>query len=1066
MFRAIWRRVIVLMIVTAIVVFSVPLPQAIDAQDGNERLERLIQFGGAIHAAIFDGTDALVAEGDSIVRIPLIGTQAYQPSERLSLNYGVITDLLQTSQALYALTNSHILILDAAGRSVLSAIDGGGEHLTHSGDILAVETSEAGIRLYDILPTSELRLQSQIPISSQLGGSTFLNQDLLAIADQSAGLRILNIEDPMHPQSVSAIQGITPVEDVASFAQWVYVTNQHRVYIVNTSNPQQPTVIGHYAPIHDVQDIERFGPYLLMADGVDGLKAYEQTQVDQIPRYLNSQIAAPAYHIAIDPTQQWMVSTHQDGIRFYDATQLPRFQRLSFLPLWSPPTGIHFIFGQALALVPVGSGGAAIVDFSNPESPRVAAALSFSGPVQEILAHPIYTNLLYLTLGDGQLLTIMIDPNNPENTTVFSEISLSGQPDELDIDPDGRILAVATGRSGLNFYTLFPDPAQPRLIAEAAANSTQTAGITQIEYAGDRLWVALNGQTLQLFGIHNRTLRLLDVTAVEGKYLTVDEEGTISISGQNHLETLSIDRNRLRRYPTYYAPTAYQDVQAVLGQVILANNSPEASLLVLDVGNPTGPTELRSISSPIPIEKFTLNGDDILLTHPVAGMAHIRFPLLMSAQIDHQPQVAGIYSPAMLMGHFRLGQNNKLLAVGQRSVQWDMTDLSLSEMGYQPIMDGVMLRDGVVFLDENFSPVRVDGIGQRVVQNPALHGLWLASDGQNVWLLNYQGQLYTLDSTTLDMIQPMFTIEMNSASMAMLYTDGDLLLGTYAGELWAFNPSTQSLIRLFETNSPILSLSDFPDTSGQILLTTQAGDLWWLDLSDPEAVQTIARYQTSSAILASDADSTGQWIAIGTETCGVQVLAAHSPQDGLTVYAQHPDTPITDVHFVGNRIFALTAGIPTLYQFNPDGNPLRPEIPHHPIPRSMSEVSSPVQMLMWQSAVSSCLSVDYEVWIDGQLMGTTQSPQWILPSPIDHDFRWQVISIDAYGNRAASTEWQVYAPVSGWYASPSSVDNMHRLRQTQTHPVAPPIWLFGLVLAGMGLIGLTTLVRRLFPKRT
>lgn len=1054
------------LVIVAVIIYPIASPEYSTAQDGKERLERLTQFGGAIHAAIFDGTDALVAEGNSLVRIPLIGPQAYQPTGRLTLDYGVITDLLQTPQALYALTDSHILIFDPAGRSILRVIDSGGERLTYLGNILAVETREAGVRLYEILPTSELVLQSQIPISSQLRGSTFLNQDLLALTDQSAGLRILNIEDPMHPQSVGAIQGVTPAENVASFAQWLYVTNQHRVHIVNTSNPRQPSIIGHYVPVHDIQDIEQLGDYLLIADGGDGLKVYEQTSTDQMPRYLSSQIAVPAFHVGIDPSYQWFASTHQDGVRFYDATQLPRFQRLSFLPLWSRPTGIHFIVGQPLVLVSVGTGGAAIVDIADPASPRVVSALTFSGPVQEIIAHPVYTNLLYLTLGDGQLLTISVDANNPQNITVFSEISLSGQPDEMSLSEDGRILAVATGRSGLNFYSLFPNPTQPRLIAELSANVPETAGITQIEYVSDGMWLALNGQTLQLLSVQNRALRFLDEVEVEGKFLAVSETGTVSIGGQNQLTTLSIEANRLRRHANYHAPTAYHDIQAVLGQVVLATDDPDVGLLVLDVSIPTDPTEQRSITSPIPIEQFILNGDDILLVHPDDGLAHIRFPLLMSSQVDHQPQLAGTYLPPQLMGHFRLGQDDNLLVFGQSSVQWDMTQQTVSQMVHRPIMDGVMLNDGMVVLDENFSPVRLDNLGQTVAQNMTVHGLWLATDGQLVWLLDSLGHLYTLDSASLDVIRPPYALDLDSAPTAILNKGNDLLIGTQVGDLWAFNPSTQSLIRLFEANSPILDLADLTHTSDQILLTTHDGDLWWLDVRDSETVQSIAHYQTASPILASSADSTGQWIAIGTETCGLQVLAANEPQNGLSLYAQYPDAPITDVYFEDDRIYALTGGIPTIYQFNADGILIQPEIPHRPIPQSMMEVSSSVQTLTWHSDISSCQSVDYEVWVDDQLIGTTQLLQWTLSSSIDYDFRWQVIAVDAYGNRVASPEWQVYAPVSGWYASPPTFENTHHLEQTQTSNLSPPFWLFGLVLAGMGLLGLATLIRRLFPSRT
>lgn len=1063
-----WRWIITLisLVIILILGYSIFLPKQTYAQQDQPRLERLTQLGGSINAAIFDSTDALIAEGESLVRMPLLGTNAYQPSDRLPLNYGVIQDLLQTPQVIYAITDSHIVILDITGHSILKVYNGGGERLNYWEDKLVVETREAGIRLYSIMSDGTLLLQSQISAASQLQGSTFLNGNLLATADQFAGLRVFNIEDAAQPLSIGTLQGITPINGVTSFAQWLFVTNQHRVHIVNTRNPEEPSIIGHYAPIQDVQDIQRLNDYLLIADKVDGLKIYEQSQADQFPRYLGGQIATSAYHVAVDPTQQWIISTHQDGIYFYDVSQLPNFLPVSFVPLWTQPTGVSFINGQPLALISVGTGGAAIVDFSIPESPRVVAALPFSGPVEEIRAHPIYTNLLYITLGDGQLLTISINPNNPAITTVFSEIPLSGQPDDMAIDPDGRLLAVSTGRSGLNVYTLFPDPTQPRMIAELAAKSRQTAGVTQIEYVNDDLWIALNGQTLQLLSIHNRTLRLLDEIEVLGNHLAVNNAGRISISGQNQLTTLLIEDNRLRKQSIYHAPASYNDIQAILGQVILASDDPDAGLVILDINNPTNPIEQRFVSTMSPVENFVLNGDDILLTHLISGLTHIRFPLSMATLAENQPQIAGIYHPSQSMRQLSLGQNDTMYAFGQSMYQWDMSTSKLFEIPPHQVIDGIFLDNGAILLDENLNLVRINELGQQVAQNSNLRGVKIASDGQQVWLLSIDGQLYTLDLITLESTEPAYDLGLSTSPTTMLYEDNQLLIGTQGGDLLVFDPLTQSISNLFEANSPILSLTGFPQTSNQILFTTHAGDLWWLDRSNSDSVQTIAHYHTQSPILTSSVDPTEQWIGLGTEICGLQVLDAHSAQAGLNLYAQLPDLPITDLHFSDEYIYALTAGVPTIYQFNVDGMPLQPETPHHPAPQSMAEASSPVQSLTWQSSTTPCFSVDYEVWINGQLMGTTQSAQWTFPSPPEKDFRWQVVAIDTYGNRAVSPEWQVYLPISGWVVDTPSFDNMRRLGEPQTATMSPPIWLFGFVLTGMGLLALGTLVRRVLLGKT
>ncbi|KAB2860753.1 MAG: hypothetical protein F9K46_09465, partial [Anaerolineae bacterium] len=79
-------------------------------------IEKIAEFGGPIRAAVLDGADALIAEGEAIVRVSLIGDHAYQPTERHALGQGSVLDLARTSQALYALTTQSLVILSPDAR--------------------------------------------------------------------------------------------------------------------------------------------------------------------------------------------------------------------------------------------------------------------------------------------------------------------------------------------------------------------------------------------------------------------------------------------------------------------------------------------------------------------------------------------------------------------------------------------------------------------------------------------------------------------------------------------------------------------------------------------------------------------------------------------------------------------------------------------------------------------------------------------------------------------------------------------------------------------------------------
>ncbi|MCB9436936.1 MAG: hypothetical protein H6673_08075 [Anaerolineales bacterium] len=900
------------------------------------RLLRVEQLGGPVRAVVLDGIDSLNAEGDSLVRVPLLGADAYQVTERFTLPYGPILDLYRTEQAIYALTNSHLIILSPDGRQVVEVLAGGGERLTVSPDRLVVSSHEAGVRAYPILVDGSLGQGLLIPTPTDTQQTALVDNSLLALADHSAGLRLIRLTGT-GAQVSSSLSEVSPSTGVANFSHWLYVSSQHRLYIVDTAIT--PRVVGYYAPLHDTQGLAWWDGWLLVADGADGLKVYN---TEPFIQYRNSQLNTPTYHVAVN--DKAIVTTHPNGLSIFGVGSLPDVTMQRFVPLWDTPRGLS-LNGQS-ALVALGVGGLGIVDIA---SGHVRNSLTFpNSSVQHAIAHPDYPNLLYLALEDGRLVTLYSD----QKSVITSDLPVAGTPTYLAIQDD--TLALASGRAGLQFFSLNPDPTQPQLIDTLPPHDLATSGITYVQASAQQRWLMRDGNGMQWVQLDQRTLRILTTQPdIEGHTL-ITPNGQLLVAKDNQLDSYRNIGDQFIEESHYRAPLAYTDLQARLGQVVAATEN--AGIVVLDVQHAALPREQRWID--IAAQRLTIQGDDWIVLQTGGGWVHLRFPLLLADRPAVEPVVVGQYQPTL--------GTRRLLPIFAKAA-----------------LDGVRLNNVDILLDANGVPYRPDS----QVSNPDVVGIALASDGYQVWLIGHSGQLWQLDPQTLAVIPP--TLDLAIPASSMTSHAGLLWVGTRTGELWQVSLNGQLQQVRNDLGGAVLQIKALDD--GTWLVSADRGGLWWLS-SD---FATLAHTPTSA--FAADVDTTGQWVAVATGACGLHVF-----DRALNLQAYLHAEVVTDVRFEGGDILAATNGIPTRYAFNPDRPPLPPPQPHR------------LNDIAWEP--TPCLDLRYEVWIDDVLMGTTEQTTWQPPQ--GRDYRWQVVAIDTLGNRSRSPEWTAYAPITNWIGAP------------------------------------------------
>ncbi|NDJ85038.1 MAG: hypothetical protein GYB66_04045 [Chloroflexi bacterium] len=1051
-----WRDVCYRLIIALLVLFMVSgesTQRPTQAQQASPpRLQYLTELGGPIRAVEIDGVDAVLAEGESIVRVPLLGTSAYQATQRLTLRYGPVLDLKQTEQALYAVTASHLVVVSRPAGSIRAAIRGGGERIDLWQNMLAVSSREHGVRLFAIQSEGDLRSLGTVATPSEVHQTVFTSRGLLAVPDRSTGLRLVVPGEQHQVQGVlSEIGGSTTI---ASFDQWVFVSAEQQLYSVDASGQQGLRLAGVYSPAQTPQDFARWGKHLAIADGDNGLKLYTIDRSTGELKYENARVVLPANTVAISPDGQYLLVAELQGIRIYDATRFPAWDVVGFVPLWEPARRIRFI-GDGLALLALGNGGLAVLDVA---SGNILATVPFAGPVRDAIAHPVYPTVLYVLLGDGRLVTLGFGPSYTSTPNVYSDLPLPGQPGRLSVDEIGGYLAVASGRAGLQVFALGYHPTEPLPVAIHPAHDLNTPGITHVDYLDDSRWTVLDSGQLRLLHIDNRSVRQVDTFPTQSNALTATSLDLVLVGEPGKISAFTTDGHRLSFSAAYVNPGSFQDAYAALGQLMLATETGE--LILLDVSDPTLPKEQRAIPVPFAVHRIAVEGDDLLLVSPNEGMLHMRFPLLSADQAQSEPMIVGHYRPAQQIRWMLPLADGSIGLAGDGWYQWHVGQAGPVLLGDRAPIAGVGIGEGTILLGSDYRLYHLDPHGNVTEGNASLYGVSVAADQETVWLLTPDGRLITVAIETMQPVGMERILPPESAPTLLIAYRGTLLIGTRRGEVWRIPNDLSQPAATFASNlgGPVTDIQVMP--SGELLVSAGEGGLWWIQGDDVESLG-IAAHAGNHAAMATAVDPEGDWIAVATGACGLRVidLAAWRADPAHTeAFAIWTDSPVSDVHFLdAHRLIALVNDRAVLFRLNPDGDPDHPPVPYRHA--SQSVTGSSLERLEWDVDAPDCLDLRYEVWIEDELVGITHQKFWPLDMKSAHDLKWQIVVLDETGARTSGPIWYTLGAPDGWVASPQDVGAAVMPPSSSSDDSS--LWLaFGMVLLGLGIMGIIAVLWR------
>lgn len=311
---------------------------------------------------------------------------------------------------------------------------------------------------------------------------------LAYVASGNGGLTVLNIENPERPIWLGSHQKLGYTTKLSSESLRVAVLNDANiVYLIDVSNPVEPTTLSHFRSDETILDIALNGDQLfaLTPKGIQLVDFSPET-----PQLSNEGLdfgqgvnLGGERRVFIDNSIAY-VADWFSGIHIYDLSQPRQPKLLSSFPTPGSPKGV--VVRDGVAFVADDDHGLMIVDVSDPLNPKQISTLLTQG-----LAYTprLIGDLLYLASHRGGFQ--IIDVSDVSAPKLVSEFDTDGKAWSMEVH--GDIAYIADDDSGLLMFDV-SDPAKPELIGQhftggAAEEVTVRNNIAFVAFFDDGLQI-------------------------------------------------------------------------------------------------------------------------------------------------------------------------------------------------------------------------------------------------------------------------------------------------------------------------------------------------------------------------------------------------------------------------------------------------------------------------------------------------------------------------------------------------------------------------------------------------
>ncbi len=331
------------------------------------------------------------------------------------------------------------------------------------------------LTIVDPSQPTDLRIIGEITLPNTIRGIAFqhtFHGTFAMVATGKGGLRIIDISNPPNPVEIAAFTEIEEVMSVATTRTLAFLTGSSKtsgenIFIIDTSNPTSPELVGGYDPdgYAFVLDVAVKGDFAFVAHNENGLLILDV-----------SNPAEPLFHAEV--------------------STLPGYAR-------------SIEISNNFAYVASSGEGLRIFDISNPAEPILVGLKSFSAVSHHLT---VFEKTVYVTL--GLLGCNSFDVTDPANPVFLARVIPPGYCYQA-AARDGQ-LGTASYEGGMHLY----DVTIPQSPFE----------LGNIETPGRTSDLAAFGNFLMAIDYDHQRLRIIDITdpSLPTESLTVDIEGRLS----------------------------------------------------------------------------------------------------------------------------------------------------------------------------------------------------------------------------------------------------------------------------------------------------------------------------------------------------------------------------------------------------------------------------------------------------------------------------------------------------------------------------------------------------------
>ncbi|MBI5417099.1 IPT/TIG domain-containing protein [Candidatus Poribacteria bacterium] len=423
--------------------------------------------------------------------------------------------------------------------------------------------------------------------------SVFVAQNYCFIADELAGLSVIDIANPAEPVMIGNENTPGMGTGFAFYHNWVFLADgEYGIQMIDVSHPDKPLTVWSCDTPGFAYNLVIHKNHLFVADGKSGLNIFAIENQYNLTSVAKVTTLGAVYSLAIKDNYLFIASgdigKHEgDGIVVMDISEISKPKMKFTIPTMGSANAIQIV--KNLLFIADGEAGLLIFDITDPGKPVQHGSFDLKVNLFNVF---VDNNAEYAYAAAGRKGIYIFDvkfPNNPFPIACFRTIDSANS-----IVVRDNLAYVAGGKAGLEIIDV-SNPINPMNI-NYLGRISQAIDVTSF---GDYCYLADEFYGLVVINTKSTRFKIENEIKIDGKAMgiTIYDKYIYLAAGNGGLKTFSLINN-----PNKPELINEFKIEGYVYNVHINNNRAYLScvdngVMILDIKNPSEPTLLGSFKT-------------------------------------------------------------------------------------------------------------------------------------------------------------------------------------------------------------------------------------------------------------------------------------------------------------------------------------------------------------------------------------------------------------------------------------------------------------------------------------